>query len=322
MPTHPPMVSVLVPCFQSAAYVRRALDSIRAQSFADWEAIAVDNGSTDNTWAIVSEYAALDSRIRVYRNDSNIGPVLNWRRCADKATGHFACLLFSDDWYEQDYLSTAVQSVASDPGIGAFYSAVRRHRLSKTGEWEGSTVEYCHKNDQVVESVDFLRSLMERRGPSVPLSPACALMRRTDITRWLGYQFTHEGSNNFLVHGAGPDVALYVQACAEYPRLGHSPRPLVNFLAHSSNLSGRSEVRAAYGIAIYELFEKVIRDGRVHGEAVRAFCGLRIGLGGRATQAVGAFGLREWLEVVRITIRHALMRIELLRNGRRFARGS
>lgn len=49
-----------------------------------------------------------DRRVRVYRNEINIGPVKNWARCYKYATGKYAKVLFSDDWMEPDYIKTAL----------------------------------------------------------------------------------------------------------------------------------------------------------------------------------------------------------------------
>ena len=60
-----PVFSIIIPVYNVAPYLRECLDSVLAQTFADWEAICVDDGSTDGSGAILDEYAAKDARFRI-----------------------------------------------------------------------------------------------------------------------------------------------------------------------------------------------------------------------------------------------------------------
>ena len=60
-----PKVSIVIPVYNSAKYLRECIDSVLAQFFSDWEVVAVDDGSSDDSPAILDEYAAKDSRIKV-----------------------------------------------------------------------------------------------------------------------------------------------------------------------------------------------------------------------------------------------------------------
>ena len=59
------MISVIIPVFNSERFLRRCLDSVKAQTYKDFEAILVDDGSTDSSGLICDEYAGLDNRFRV-----------------------------------------------------------------------------------------------------------------------------------------------------------------------------------------------------------------------------------------------------------------
>ena len=63
-----PKISIVLPVFNAAKYLYKCLDSILNQSFIDFEVIAVDDGSKDNSLEILNEYAAKDSRIKVFQN--------------------------------------------------------------------------------------------------------------------------------------------------------------------------------------------------------------------------------------------------------------
>jgi glycosyltransferase involved in cell wall biosynthesis len=94
-----PTVSVITPAFNAAPYVRETLDSVLAQTFTDFEVIVVDDGSTDETAAIVDWYAQRDPRVRVVRQ-ANRGIAAARNTAIAHARGRFLALLDSDDlWF-------------------------------------------------------------------------------------------------------------------------------------------------------------------------------------------------------------------------------
>ncbi len=244
----PPTASVLVPCFRSAGFLRRALDSLLAQTFQDWEAVVVDNASDDGTWELALEYARRDPRFRVHRNPANVGPVRNWRRCAELATGRVAGLLFSDDWYAPELLAEAVPYL-DDPGIGFVYSAVRI--VADPAAPERGEVRFALEGPAVKPSGEFLRETYGRWPVSrLPLSPGCALLRRDDLVHFLGLELPEPERRGWYDHGAGPDVSIYLQACLAYARFAHLAAPRVSFLSHGANLSWRPDVARGYAVAL------------------------------------------------------------------------
>ncbi len=96
-----PAVSVLVPCCNVENYVRQCLDSVTGQTLKDMEIICINDGSTDNTPAILREYASKDSRIRIIdKPNSGYGDSMN--RAIDAATGEYIGIVESDDWADPD----------------------------------------------------------------------------------------------------------------------------------------------------------------------------------------------------------------------------
>ena len=95
-----PVVSIGMPVYNGADRMRRALDSILAQDFNEFELFISDNGSTDGTLGICEEYAARDSRITYYQRDRNYGISDNFDFSASRATGKYfmwSNVVFCDD---------------------------------------------------------------------------------------------------------------------------------------------------------------------------------------------------------------------------------
>lgn len=93
-----PKTSVGMPVYNGERYVGIAIESVLAQTHADLELVICDNGSTDRTVAICRDYERRDSRIRFFRNDSNIGAAGNFCRVFNLSTGKYFRWLSADDY--------------------------------------------------------------------------------------------------------------------------------------------------------------------------------------------------------------------------------
>jgi succinoglycan biosynthesis protein ExoO len=97
-----PRVSVILPAYNAAAHLRRAVDSALAQTMADLEIVIVDDASTDATLEIAGRIAARDSRVRVLHNERNSGPSVSRNRAIAAARGEWIAILDADDsWFPE-----------------------------------------------------------------------------------------------------------------------------------------------------------------------------------------------------------------------------
>jgi glycosyltransferase involved in cell wall biosynthesis len=85
--TAKPLISIGMPAYNGEQYIRKALDSLLAQDYGNFELIISDNASTDATLQICREYAEKDQRIRVCVQSRNIGPIANFRAVSEMAQG-------------------------------------------------------------------------------------------------------------------------------------------------------------------------------------------------------------------------------------------
>ncbi|HEY1190184.1 MAG TPA: FkbM family methyltransferase [Gemmata sp.] len=115
-----PAVSVVMPVFNGARFLDRALSSLRAQTFSNWELLAVDDASTDDTLSCLSA-AAVDARVRVLRHDLNRGPAAARNTGLRAARGAWVAYLDCDDEFYPDHLARfACALTSSDVRISAY----------------------------------------------------------------------------------------------------------------------------------------------------------------------------------------------------------
>jgi glycosyltransferase involved in cell wall biosynthesis len=116
-----PKVSVVLTSFNHEKYIREAIDSTLAQTFADFELIILDDCSSDNSWALINQYS--DSRIKAFRNDVNKGPVEGLNKAiSELAAGEYIAIHHSDDAWEPDKLGKQVAYLDANPEIGAVFT--------------------------------------------------------------------------------------------------------------------------------------------------------------------------------------------------------
>jgi glycosyltransferase involved in cell wall biosynthesis len=116
--------SVIIPCFNSAATIGRALSSLVNQSFNDYEIICVDDDSSDDTCDIISRYSHLTERkIHLIRNEKNSGPANARNKGLEIAKGDFICFLDSDDYYENNYFVEVDKHFRQTGADVVFYGA-------------------------------------------------------------------------------------------------------------------------------------------------------------------------------------------------------
>jgi glycosyltransferase involved in cell wall biosynthesis len=112
-----PRVSIGLPVYNGQDFLAAAIDSMLAQSFTDFELIISDNGSTDRTPEICRRYAALDKRIRYYRESENRGLAWNFNRAFELARGEYFKWHAHDDLCAPTLLEKCVAVLDHDPSI-------------------------------------------------------------------------------------------------------------------------------------------------------------------------------------------------------------
>jgi len=113
----PPAISVIVCCYNAATTVPQTLDSLRAQSFTDFEIIAIDDGSKDNTGEVLYDYTAQEPRLRVLENPGNRGTAFTRQRGLEEARADLVMFVDADDFADLNLVNTLYQKLLSDEAI-------------------------------------------------------------------------------------------------------------------------------------------------------------------------------------------------------------
>ena len=129
--------SIIVPLYNKALYVRRTLESIEAQTFRDYEVIVVDDGSTDNSLAVVKEFVeriddrCIDDRWSIL-SQANAGVAAARNNGVAKSKGEYVCFLDADDWWEPTYLEELDKLITDYSDAGLFCTNYVYYKPGKT----------------------------------------------------------------------------------------------------------------------------------------------------------------------------------------------
>lgn len=220
-PSAAPALSVLMPVRNGARFLDEALESLSAQTFRDFEIIAVDNGSTDDTWLILERWAARDARLRPVRLERP-GLAASLAYAASLARAPFLARLDADDIALPERLAIQMAALAAHPEMGLIGSAVEL--IDAGGRRLGALSPPLRH-----------REICLRQRTSCSLVASSTIMRAAVFHRAGGYR---EGLN------VSEDFDLWTRM-SEHCEVANLPDVLIGYRIHSSSVSARQSVRMA-----------------------------------------------------------------------------
>lgn len=235
-----PAISALMTCYNSASFVREAIDSVLAQDFPDFEFIIVDDASTDETQQIILSYR--DPRIRFFQLDQNVGVGAALQFGLAKVSAPLIAKIDSDDISLPKRFRMQKQALDNDPSIA----------LVK------SLIEYFPDNEQVANSSRFttLKKVREKqlndvRSPDAihaAISGWCciahgSIMARSDAIKKIGYSDARMEEDYQLFYNL--DKAGYRMSCVQ--------EVLILFRVRDGSITSSQQHQDSYASLLIEL---------------------------------------------------------------------
>lgn len=222
-----PMISISIPAFNAGRYLGATLDSIRSQTFADWELIVVEDGSRDETEALVCAFATtVNQSVRYVRHEKNKGLPATRNTGIENARAEWIALLDSDDLWTPGHLSGLVAAADRHPGALLVHSGSILFESDSGAELETRAPKLEHLSsfprslfvaDYIIQpsSVMIKKSLWERVGGFDP-----AFRYVEDREMWVrcarsGATFAFTGSNSCLYRKHASALSTHSAEMAE-----------------------------------------------------------------------------------------------------------
>ena len=153
-------LSIALTTYNGECFLREQLDSIVAQTITDWELIVCDDCSSDSTWRILEDYYQKDKRIRIFRNDENLGYVKNFEKAISLCSAEYIALSDQDDiWYENhlEKLLNTIKENSAAVGNATIIDEKGNQKEYILSEGDG----YYYKGD----NIDNLYTILCYRNP-------------------------------------------------------------------------------------------------------------------------------------------------------------
>ncbi|MFN6481640.1 MULTISPECIES: glycosyltransferase family 2 protein [unclassified Nostoc] len=143
-----PKVSVVIPAYNTEAYIAKAIESALEQTLTDIEVIVVDDGSSDKTVEIAKSFS--DQRLKVIVNQQNLGAAAARNRAFRAAQGEWIAVLDSDDWYAPERLSKLV-SLANEMNADMIADDIYLIKDGETSPWSTLIEESGERIDKILQ---------------------------------------------------------------------------------------------------------------------------------------------------------------------------
>ena len=220
-----PIVSVIMPAFNSAAYIEAAMDSVLSQTVSDLELLVIDDGSTDETAAIVARRRATDPRIKLLRQP-NAGPGAARNAGFHEARGQFFAFLDSDDEWSPTFIDRQLAILRDRPDVDVVFG----NAWYRGGPHSGVPARRVDPDDRTLRLVDILAD--------DGLHFIMTLFRRTVVD-------TVGGFNPQFV--TNEEYEMWLRAALAGFSFARNPEPLGWYRCRPDSLSA-SEVRMLQGV--------------------------------------------------------------------------
>lgn len=232
-----PIISIIIPIYNTEKYLPKCLDSIIAQTYTNWEAILVDDGSPDNCGKICDEYSAKDKRVKVI-HQPNGGVSVARQTGLDNATGDYVIHCDPDDWMEQTMLEELIYcAVSQKAGIVICDIITHMDNSIKTSHHNIATSITSKKLQNDIINLKIHGSLCNK------------LIRKNGIE---GTRFTPENLTYC------EDELFLIRLLCKEMSVCYIPKGLYHYVHHKNSLSSPSLRRISSRMVVLEELRKIV----------------------------------------------------------------
>jgi glycosyltransferase involved in cell wall biosynthesis len=269
-----PLISVLIPNYNYLKYVATAVESVLAQTYPNIEVVVSDNCSTDGAWELLNARFGTDARVRLHRNERNIGMARNFDRLLELARGQFLMCLSSDDFLLPDHLARLEDVFRRRPDLDVVYCKAYFAR-------EDGTIYSMRAmpGEFPVDFVDARDELVEEFTSVCPICFPCALFKREVL---LEPGICGDPGNGQDAR----DWEVMIRLALANKRFGYIAEPGMAIRLHADQFSGDAYHRSGRNVLDFASYVERYID---HPEFVRRMRGRETGvarvLGGLVAQA-------------------------------------
>ncbi len=231
-----PKVSVLMPVYNAAAYLREAMDSILSQTFTDFEFLIINDGSTDASEEIIKSYG--DTRIFYTKNAGNLGLVATLNLGINLSQGEYIARMDADDISLSERFARQVNFMHAHPEVGAC----------------GTTFQFFGDSDHIVFHPSDYKQCFTLLSVNSSLGHPTTMIRKEILTR---YDIRYEKEYHYAA-----DYAFWIRI-SRVSCISSLPDTLLLYRWHSANMSKTDPSRVMAQIKARILWHELVLGGSI-----------------------------------------------------------
>ena len=243
-------ISILMPVYNAEKYLNETIDTIKNQSFSNWELIIVDDGSIDNSKEICTKLMNDDKRIK-YIFQENLGVSHTRNVALENAQGKYIVFVDSDDLIHEDYLKILINSIEKNNSDISVCNFIER-KISNTGKVEDINREFCPK--EVMEMAEMKDYIMDF-GNSGLLNPLWNKIYKNQIIKENNITFDEKVET-------GEDFIFNLQYFRKVKKISFIKDSLYYYIRRNNNSITYKYIENMYekGWEIHWLLESFLKD--------------------------------------------------------------
>ena len=237
-------ISIIIPVYNKEGYLDRCLQSVLSQSFKDYEAICVDDGSDDLSLNVLKEYAYKHENLKIFAKD-NEGPGSARNYGLDKASGEYVLFLDADDWILEDTLEKLYDTATSNDSDLVLFNATEYYKDNVTKE----RTYHVHLDDDVdLDSFSFdynNNNNLVMNGYHI----VCTKLHRLDFIKEHDLRFSNSGEFE--------DVLFHIKSMIYAKRISYNPNRFYQYDRTTEDSRQNNSIKTKRSFVLFDIFEEV-----------------------------------------------------------------
>ncbi|OED30385.1 glycosyltransferase family 2 protein [Methanosphaera sp. WGK6] len=234
-------ISIIIPVYNSSKYIRECLNSIKKQTFHDFEVICIDDKSTDNSLDILKKYASNDKRFKIIQQEHK-GPGAARNKGLLEAKGEYILFIDSDDWIDKNTLNILYNQATQTKSDLVLFNSIEHYNNNKTRTRIYPIKNYISDENKVFNYMDAKKLVMNS------YLIVCTKLHKLEFLRKNNIQFVE----NTLFE----DVLFHIKTMIKAEKIAYTPQILYNYrkedlTRQSSSLLSRDS------FIIFSIFDEV-----------------------------------------------------------------
>lgn len=245
-------VSILIPVYNTENFLSQAIESVLNQTFTNWELIILDDCSTDKSFSIAQDFVLKEKRIRIFKNEQNLGMMRNWNKGISLCQSELYAKLDADDLWHPSMLQESIDAIEREQE--AVMVCTNYINIDEKGRIVEGTESAM---PEFAQGRSFTCVPLVQKGPAEMLKydilrQGVSIIKRRVFDEIGAYRFLESEDTQ-----ASVDTEMYFRIGCHYQIVGIN-KTLYNYRVHQNSISSTDRIRSLEAKKLYEVKKAIV----------------------------------------------------------------